>query len=101
MFEELCRKSGYVKIKNGNYNDGLPEFTICPCSYFSFEENSRDNKNTLQSETVYMLKGLDGISPDSTADFVDEKGKNFSINSCRRIDDLFSGRHEFYRITVS
>ena len=100
MFEELCRKTGTVKIPTGTYSDSKPVFSGHAVTYFALDSNFRDEKGVLQTETAYYLKGYENPIPSDSV-FVDESGETFDIFDSKYIYNHFDNKFEFNKFTVS
>lgn len=100
MFEELCRLSGTVRLRTGEYADGKPVWAERPCTYFPKQETFRDPEGTLQSRTQFFCKGLGAESLDASAVFVDAAGAEHALEGAKRIDNVFENEHEFWLLTA-
>ena len=49
MFEEICRKTGTIRIPTGEYSDSAPVFNEVEVSYFTMTETFRNADGILQS----------------------------------------------------
>lgn len=74
MFEELCRKTGTIRIPTGEYADSAPVFEEHTVSYFVMNETFRNAEGVQQSENHIYCKGYFQEIP--------VEAKNFSRSSC-------------------
>lgn len=100
MFEELCRKTGTIKIPTGTYSDSKPVFTEHAVTYFALDMSFRDNNGVLQTETAYYLKGYESPIPADSV-FVNESGETFDISDAKYLYNHFDNKFEFNKFTVS
>lgn len=100
MFEELCRKTGTIKIHTGTYSDSKPVFTEHAVTYFAIDSSFRDDKGVLQVETDYYLKGYESPIPADSV-FVDESGETFDASNAKYLFNHFDNKFEFNKITAA
>ena len=100
MFDKLCRLTGLVRLRTGEYIDGKPEWTERQCSYWAKMGTFRDAAGALQSRIQFYCKGLGEENLDASAVFVDAAGDEYELEGAERLDNLFDNRHEFWLLTA-
>ncbi len=106
MFEELCRKSGTVKLPTGDFFDGQAEYRDYPVLYFEKSGSFRDPQTgALQLDQIFMCKPADGVSFPSPLPgdikFVDAAGQNYDIDLAQILYNHFDDVLEFIKLVVA
>lgn len=101
MFEELCRKTGIIRIPlPDTYTEkGNPEYREHPVAYFSMDRDFRDDDGALQLQTQFYCKGWEQRIP-SDAQFIDADGNAYEIRNTEFVFDHFNQQFEFNILTV-
>ena len=63
MFEEICRKTGTIRIPTGEYSDSAPVFDEVEVSYFTMTETFRNADGVQQSADHVYCKGYEQPVP--------------------------------------
>ncbi|MBQ9335988.1 MAG: hypothetical protein IJS14_01665 [Lentisphaeria bacterium] len=71
MFEEICRKTGTIKIPTGEYADSVPVFEDHAVTYFTMTETYRNADGVQQSADHVYCKGYE--QPDARGRIPDFK----------------------------
>ena len=100
MFEELCRKTGTIRIPTGEYADSAPVFEEHTVSYFTTNETFRNAEGVQQSADHIYCKGYSQEVP-VEAKFVDENGTEYDLSATKFIFNHFDNAFEFNKLTVA
>lgn len=100
MFEEICRKTGIIRIPTGEYSDSALVFNEVEVSYFTMTETFRNADGIQQSADHVYCKGYEQPVP-VEAKFIDEAGNEYDLTAAKFIFNHFDNTFDFNKLTVA
>ena len=106
MFEELCRKTGTIRLPVGEYFDGQAEYENYPVLFFEKSASFRDPQTgAVQLDQIFMCKPADGVSFPAPLPgdikFVDATGQDYDIDLAQILYNHFDDVLEFIKLVVA